>query len=203
MRFSDRADAGQRLGELLARRAWTDPVVLGLPRGGVPVARAVADAIGAELDVVVARKIGVPGHPEYGVGAVTADGDPIYDDRALRALGLTREGLRPVCEQERAEARRRMDLYRADRPALRLAGRDVIIVDDGLATGVTAHAAVEWVRGHEPARIVLAVPVAAADSMTAFTDEVVAVHAPHHFGAVSRWYDSFDQVADREVQRLL
>lgn len=203
MRFIDRTEAGRVLGELLAQRHWSDPIVLGLPRGGVPVASEVAEAIKGELDVVVARKIGVPGHPEYGIGAVTADGDPIYDERALRALGLTRSGLRAHCERERAEAQRRTRLYRASREPLMLADRDVIVVDDGLATGVTAHAALEWVRGHAPARIVLAVPVAAAESVRSFTDEVVAVHTLRNFGAVSRWYERFHQLDDAEVQRLL
>ncbi|TWP44800.1 phosphoribosyltransferase [Lentzea tibetensis] len=203
MRFVDRTEAGRALGELLAQRHWSDPIVLGLPRGGVPVATEVAEAVKGELDVVVARKIGVPGHPEYGIGAVTADGDPIYDERALRALGLTRSGLRAHCERERAEAQRRTRLYRADREPLKLTDRDVIVVDDGLATGVTARAALEWVRSHAPARIVLAVPVAAAESVRTFTDEVVAVHTLRNFGAVSRWYERFHQLDDAEVQHLL
>lgn len=203
MKFIDRTDAGRHLGDLLTQRHWCDPIVLGLPRGGVPVAHEVAVAVKGDLDIVVARKIGVPGHPEYGIGAVTADGDPIYDERALRALGLTKDSLRRHCELERGEAQRRTELYRAGRAPLRLANRDVIVVDDGLATGVTAHAATEWVRAHNPKRIVLAVPVAAAESIRSFTDEVVAVHSLRNFGAVSRWYERFDQVDDREVQRYL
>jgi predicted phosphoribosyltransferase len=202
-RFANRREAGRALAARLAEQSWHDPLVLGLPRGGVPVAREVARELGAELDVVVARKIGAPGHPEYGVGAVTADSEPIYDPNVLRALHLTEEQLSRTCDEERAEAARRTALYRGDRPPPRVGGRDVIIIDDGLATGVTARAALHWVTRHAPSRVVIAVPVAAEESLRAFRAEVVAVLVPRHFGAVSRWYDRFDQTTDAEVLSAL
>lgn len=202
-RFANRQEAGRALAARLADRAWHDPLVLGLPRGGVPVAKEVAEQLDAELDVVVARKIGAPGHPEYGVGAVTADSEPIYDPAVLRALHLTEEQLSRTCDEERAEAARRTALYRRDRPPLHIGDRDVIVVDDGLATGVTARAALQWVARQAPQHLVLAVPVAAKESMTTFRTPVVAVLVPRHFGAVSRWYDRFDQTTDAEVLSAL
>lgn len=202
-RFANRREAGRALAARLAEQPWHDPLVLGLPRGGVPVAREVADELGAELDVVVARKIGAPGHPEYGVGAVTADSEPIYDQSVLRALNLTEEKLARICDLERAEAARRTGLYRKDRPPVEIQGRDVILVDDGLATGVTAKAALHWITQHAPNRVVVAVPVAARESVETFRTPVVAVLVPRHFGAVSRWYDRFDQTTDDEVLSAL
>ncbi|MFD5829547.1 phosphoribosyltransferase [Lentzea sp. NPDC060358] len=202
-RFANRREAGRALAARLAGHPWHHPLVLGLPRGGVPVAKEVATALGAELDVVVARKIGAPGRPEYGVGAVTADGEPIYDQRVLRALDLTEEHLAGTCDEERAEAARRTALYRGGRP-LAIADRDVIVVDDGLATGVTARAALHWIGRHGPRSTTLAVPVAARQSLASFgTTRVVAVLAPRNLQAVSRWYETFDQTTDDEVLRAL
>jgi predicted phosphoribosyltransferase len=202
-RFANRQEAGRALAARLAGRTWHEPLILGLPRGGVPVAKEVAEELQAELDVVVARKIGAPGHPEYGVGAVTADSEPIYDPRVLRALNLTEEQLAGTCDREREEARRRTDLYRGDKPQPHIESRDVIVIDDGLATGVTAKAALHWVATHQPKSLTLAVPVAAKDSITTFTTPVVAILVPRHFGAVSRWYDRFDQTTDAEVLKAL
>ncbi|SDF32196.1 Predicted phosphoribosyltransferase [Lentzea fradiae] len=199
-RFANRQEAGRALAARLADRSWHDPLVLGLARGGVPVAKEVAAVLHAELDVVVARKIGVPGHPEYGVGAVTADGNPIYDQHTLRSLNLTEDQLAHVCDQERAEAERRTALYRDDKP-LTITGRDVILVDDGLATGVTAKAALRWISGHGPGSTTLAVPVSARASLDG--TPVVAVLLPKDFRAVSRWYDSFGQTTDAEVLSAL
>lgn len=201
-RFANRQEAGRALAARLAGHAWHEPLVLGLPRGGVPVAKEVAHQLHAELDVVVARKIGAPGHPEYGVGAVTADSEPIYDPKVLRALNLTEEQLSHTCDREREEAARRTALYRGDKP-LRLEDRDVILVDDGLATGVTARAALHWVAKHQPRSLTLAVPVAAKDSISTFKTPVVAILTPKHFGAVSRWYERFDQTTDAEVLKAL
>lgn len=202
-RFANRREAGRALAARLTDQPWHDPLVLGLPRGGVPVAKEVARALNAELDVVVARKIGAPGHPEYGVGAVTADSEPIYDPSVLRALGLTEEQLARTCDEEREEAARRTSLYRGSKPPLRLHDRDVIVVDDGLATGVTARAALHWVTRQQPKSVTLAVPVAAKDSIRDFRTPVVVVLTPSHFGAVSRWYDRFDQTTDDEVLSAL
>jgi putative phosphoribosyl transferase len=204
VRFADRSEAGRALARALVAEPWTDPLVLGLARGGVPVAFEVASALGGELGVAVARKIGAPGRREYGIGAVTAEGDPIFDDDALRSLGLTRDDLVEECAAERREARRRLALYRAG--PVRLAGRDVLVVDDGLATGVTARAALREARGHGPRRLVLGVPVGAADSVRALRSEADLVVCPHprtDFRAVGRFYRHFDQTGDDQVVELL
>ncbi|GAA0260711.1 phosphoribosyltransferase family protein [Saccharothrix mutabilis subsp. mutabilis] len=204
MKFADRADAGRVLARALRRFEWTDPLVLGLARGGVPVAHEVALALGAELDVAVARKIGAPGRPEFGVGAVTADGEPIFDARTLAYLGVSVADLAGVVEEERREARRRLAVYRAGRPVL--AGRDVLVVDDGLATGVTARAALREARQGDPRRLVLAVPVGAAEAvrdLSAVADLVVCPRERIDFRSVGRFYRRFDQTTDAEVLALL
>ena len=206
--FVDRADAGARLAARLRELTWVDPVVLGLARGGVLVAVAVAVALNAPLDVAVARKIAAPGYPEFGVGAVTADGPPHYDERTLARLGLTPDDLRATCDRERAEARRRLRLYRGDRAPLPVTGRDVILVDDGLATGVTARAALGELRRARPRRLVFAAPVCARDSASTLridgdADDVICLAAPRAFGGVSRWYHEFDQTTDEEVLAAL
>lgn len=202
-RFANRQEAGRALAARLADHPWHDPLVLALPRGGVPVAKEVADRLDAELDVVVARKIGAPGHPEYGVGAVTADSEPIYDQGVMRALNLTEEQLAATCDRERDEAARRTTLYRKGKPPLQIHDRDIVLVDDGLATGVTARAALHWIARHEPKSVVLAVPVAARQSLQTFQTRVVAILVPKNFGAVSRWYERFDQTTDDEVLKAL
>ena len=200
--YRDRQQAGTALAKRLRGYAdRPDVTVLALVRGGVPVAAPIAAALRVPLDVLVVRKLGVPWAPEVAFGAV-GPGGVIVHNRDVEAH-LTAEEMADVVEGERAELDRRQHRYRAGRPPLDLAGRTAIIVDDGLATGVTARAAIEWVRDHAPARIVLAVPVAAADSIRSFDDEVIAVHALRNFGAVSRWYDRFDQLDDHEVLRLM
>ncbi|WP_447002850.1 phosphoribosyltransferase [Saccharothrix isguenensis] len=204
MRFTDRSDAGRVLARTLADETWTDPLVLGLARGGVPVAAEVASALGGELGVAVARKIGAPGQPEFGVGAVTAGGEPIFNEEAMTVLGLTRADMADTCEAERREARRRLELY-GDGP-MRLEGRDVLVVDDGLATGVTARAALREARAQNPRCLVLAVPVGAADSVRALeadADLVVCPHPRTDFRAVGRFYRHFDQTTDDQVIELL
>lgn len=210
MPFQDRREAGRALGDRLAARQrdgeLPDPVVLALPRGGVPVADEVARALGAPLDVVVARKIGAPFQPELGVGAVAGDEPPLYDPGLLAHLGLTEADLALVAEREREEVRRREELYRQGRPALRLAGRSAVLVDDGLATGATARAALRSVRRAEPSRTVLAVPVAAPDAAEFFAREVddfLCLERPASFGAVGLWYEDFAQLTDDEVLQVL
>jgi putative phosphoribosyl transferase len=204
--FADRADAGRQLADRLRKEQWIDPVVLGLARGGVPVAAEVAQELGTPLDVAVSRKIGAPGHPEFGVGAVTADGPPYFDQRTLRILGLQPRDLERTCERERQEARRRVRRYLNGRSPVRTQGRDVLIVDDGLATGVTAVAALRAVRQGRPRRLVFAAPVCAPDSAAALRDEaddVICVAEPARFGAVGLWYLDFGQISDKEVIALL
>jgi putative phosphoribosyl transferase len=205
MRFRDRLEAGRRLAEAVGALGVPDPVVLALPRGGVPVAFEVATALGAPLDVVVARKIGAPGQPEYGIGAVAEDGVVVATD-AVRELGLGAAEFGRLAERAREELDRRVARYRAGRSLPPIAGRDVILVDDGLATGVTSEAALHALRRQQPRTLVLAVPVCAADTavrLQRIADRVVCVHASHDFGAVGRWYEHFDQTSDDEVLDLL
>lgn len=210
MRFHNRREAGQQLAVRLMEWAsdgdLPNSVVIALPRGGVPVAAEVARALGAPLDVLVARKIGLPGRPETGIGAVVGDDPPLFDQRALEMLGLREDRLGPDVARERAELSRRALLYRGDQSAPRVKDRAVIIVDDGLATGVTARAALRHLRRLGPARLVLAVPVCAsetADKMRAEADDVICLHQPTDFRAVGLWYDDFEQVSDDEVIEVL
>jgi putative phosphoribosyl transferase len=202
--FADRAEAGVRLGADLRGRTWTDPVVLGLARGGVPVAAGVATALDAPLDVAVSRKIGAPGQPEWGVGAVTPDGPVDWDTSALRRARVAVADLAEDAAREQEEAGRQLRRYREVAAAVPVADRDVVLVDDGLATGVTARAALRRLRDAGPRWLVLAVPVgraATADVLRAegAADDVVALAAPSVLVAVSCWYRDFGQTPDAEV----
>ena len=210
MRFRDRRQAGEELAETLRARqregALPEPLVLALPRGGVAVAREVAAALGAPLDVLVVRKIGAPHQEELGVGAMAGDEVPLLDEDALRYLGIGEAALAGVIERERAELRRRERLYRQGRPAPDLRGRNVIVVDDGLATGSTARAALRFVRRQAPARVLFAAPVCSpegADLMSAEADEVICLHRPAAFMAVGLWYEDFGQLTDQDVLEAL
>jgi putative phosphoribosyl transferase len=205
--FTDRAEAGRVLAERLVPLGLDGAVVLALPRGGVPVGYEVARRLStperpAPLEVLVTRKIGYPPQPELGVGAIAEGGGPVFDRDLLVRLGLNEGDLSGTVEAERAELARRVSAYRGERPLPDLKERAAIVVDDGLATGGTARAALRAVRGHGPSRLVLAVPVGAAETVSALereADEVVVLAAPWSFRAVGQWYTHFDQLADADV----
>ncbi len=204
--FADRTDAGRRLGERLAARGLHDPVVLGLPRGGVPVAAEVARILGAPLDVLVVRKVGAPGNPEYAAAAVGEGGVVAYNDRALRGLGLEPDDLQESVDRERQELERRLRRYRDARPAEPLDGRTAVVVDDGIATGSTASAAGQVLRERDVGSLVLAVPVGPPESLErvgADFDDVVAVLTPEAFMAVGSFYRDFGQTSDDTVVEIL
>ena len=204
--FADRAAAGRRLGALLQRWRDRDVVVVGLPRGGVPVAAEVAAALGAPLDVILVRKLGVPAHRELAMGALGEGGVRVLDEAIVRRAGVTEAELAHVERVERAELERRAVQLRGVRPAVPLAGRSVIVVDDGVATGATARAACEVARARGASAVVLAVPVAPADwieRLGASADEYVCVECPRRFGAVGAFYDDFSQLDDSDVIRHL
>ncbi|MEU9201626.1 phosphoribosyltransferase [Streptomyces sp. NPDC048332] len=206
MLFADRADAGQKLAEALRPMASCDPVVLGLPRGGVPVAFRVAEELGAALDVIVVRKLGVPYRPELGFGAIGEGGVRVISEDIVARGGLSEADVAAVEEAEEAELLRRARAFRGNRPRIPLAGRTVIVVDDGIATGATALAACEVARAQGAARVVLAVPVAppdAAERLGDRVDELVCLSAPPGFSAVGEWYRDFGQTPDEEVVSLL
>lgn len=205
--YRDRRHAGRQLARSLRRYAGADDtIVLGLPRGGVPVAFEVARALGAELDVLLVRKLGMPHHEEFAMGAIGAGGVRVLHPDVPGLMGVTQEQVDAVTARERAELERRDRLYRGGRPAPRLAGRCVILVDDGIATGASMLAAVRVVRQQRAARLVVAAPVAAPDSIAALereADEVICPLAPPRFRAVGQYYRAFGQTEDEEVQDLL
>lgn len=212
-RYLDRADAGKRLAEYLRTYAGRPDVrVLGLPRGGVATAAAVAAALSVRLDVFVVRKVGVPWHPELAMGAVASGGVRVLNRDVIDRLGITSVEIEDTVAAERSELERREQLYRGDHPPPDLTGKVVILVDDGLATGATARAAVAAARLLNPAKVVLAVPVAPRDAIEQLThgtaeggapDDVVCPLAPTSFDAVGHWYDDFTPTTDAEVRSLL
>jgi predicted phosphoribosyltransferase len=207
MIFHDRTDAGRRLAAELNHYAEVpDVIVLALPRGGVPVGYEVAHALGAPLDVFLVRKLGVPGREELAMGAIASGGVRVVNREIVRELGLTDADLNEAAAHEWEELRRREEAYRDGRPAPDLRNRIVILVDDGLATGSTMRAAVAAVRRLDPAKVVVAVPVGAADTCREFgriADEVVCIQTPEPFFSVGGWYRDFSQTTDEEVRDLL
>ncbi|MEV7678521.1 phosphoribosyltransferase family protein [Streptomyces sp. NPDC088341] len=206
MRFVDRTAAGRRLAEELERMDLDDPVVLGLPRGGIPVAYEVARALGAPLDVIAVRKLGVPHQPELGFGAIGEDGVRIINDDVLRAARVGPRERAAVERDARQALERRLRRYRGDRPPVGLLDRTAVIVDDGMATGSTAFAACRVARARGAARVVLAVPLAPADALAWLgqeADAVVCLSSPEYFGSVGQWYVDFAQTSDDEVAALL
>jgi len=206
MLFVDRADAGRHLARLVRHLHGTDVAVLGLPRGGVPVAFEVARELRAPLDVIVVRKLGVPFQPEYGFGAIGEGGVRITDNSVVRQARLTPQEIAEVEARERTRLGRRVSQLRGDRPAVPLAGRTVIVVDDGIATGSTARAACLVARARGARRVILAVPVGSVEGVASLrrdADEVICPHTPAPFFAIGEWYGDFSQVADEEVSLLL
>ena len=205
-RFDDRRDAGRRLAEALSEYGVVDPIVLALPRGGVPVAYEVAIRMDAPMEVLVARKVGAPGHAEFGIGAIAEGGVRVADRATLRMLHISDDQFDALADAEQPELERRVTAYRADRAFPSAGGRDVVVVDDGLATGVTAEAALLSAQRLQPRRVVLGVPVCAPDTarrLEAVANAVVCVLQPADFRAVGRWYRTFDQTTDAEVVELL
>lgn len=205
--FKDRRAAGRELGRRLeGLRLTGDVLVLGLPRGGVPVACEVAECLGARVDVLVVRKLGAPFNPELALGAVAFGGVTVYNEDLLAAVGYTVEQLAPVLARELTELRRRESAYRADAPPLDVEGKTLVIVDDGMATGATMHAAVAAARALHAAQIVVATPTAAVDAvgrLAAVADRVVALEQPEPYYGVGAWYAHFPQLTDAEVLAAL
>ncbi|MDA9802966.1 phosphoribosyltransferase [bacterium] len=204
--FIDRRHAGQELGRALHRYAGTNPIVLALPRGGVPIGREVASALDAELDVLIVRKLGAPNNPEFAIGAVGEGGAFVLDEQTVVSMHMDDATLERIVTEARREIDRRVDAYRRGRSLPSLAGRTVIIVDDGLATGSSAAAAVEVIKSLGAEHIVLAVPTGSHQAVTLLRDrcdEVVCLEEPPWFGSVGAQYESFPQVSDEEVLALL
>lgn len=206
-RFTDRRDAGRILARKLSVYAdQTDVIVLALPRGGVPVAYEVALSLRAPLDIFLVRKLGVPGREELAIGAIASGGIRVLNEDIIRALGIPDDVINIVAQREWQELQRREHTYRGERPAMDIRHRQIILVDDGLATGASMRAAVVGVRAQGPARIVIAVPAAAPELCDAFqfeVDEMVCAMTPEPFQGLSRWYENFSQTTDAEVRTFL
>lgn len=205
--FPDRVQAGEALAERLAQDGnWQDALVLALPRGGVPVAFEVAQRLGLELDILVVRKLGVPGNPELAMGAIASGGVRVMNDDIVHYIHITKAEIDGTVAQETHELLRRERAYRGDRPRPAIEGRAVILVDDGLATGATMRAAVQAVRKMSAGSVTVAVPVAAPDSVALLeplAERIVCLYLPHDLYAIGRWYQNFDQTSDRQVMELL
>jgi putative phosphoribosyl transferase len=206
MRFRDRRDAGRRLAAELVDLAQEQPVVVALPRGGVPVAAEVAHALGAPLEIFGVLKVGAPGNPELAVGAIAEDGSGVLDPRSAGRLGMTQAMLDEALERDAKELRRRVERYRGGRAPIAVGGRTVMVIDDGLATGLTVLAAVRALRRRDPARIVVAVPVGSDESVSMLAEEVdrvVCLMTPEPLLGVGRWYWNFAPVSDDQVIEAL
>jgi putative phosphoribosyl transferase len=205
--FADRREAGRQLADAVEQAvAGEDVVILALPRGGVPVAREVADRLGAPLDVLLVRKLGVPWQPEMAFGAIASGDVVVTNEDHLKALGLKEEMVRDIVDRERAELERREQLYRDSRERVDISGRTVVVVDDGIATGSTVRAALKSLEQRGVKRRIVACPVAAAETIRALeeqADQVICLKTSRAFGAVGTWYDDFAPVFDSEVRQLL
>lgn len=206
MIFEDRRDAGRKLAHRVAALKAVDPLVLGVPRGGIVVAAEVAEALKAPLDVLIARKIGSPHNEELAIGAVAVDGTLLIDETLTKALRVPDSYVKQQVEKERREIERRTRYYRGNHPAPVLKGRTLIVVDDGVATGMTIKAALRYLKPQGAERVVLALPVAPADTAQELrreVDELIVLHTPEPFYAVGQWYSLFDQTSDDEVVEIL
>ncbi|GGC70578.1 phosphoribosyltransferase [Hoyosella rhizosphaerae] len=206
MAYKNREHAGEVLARELERFITETTTVLGLPRGGVPIAAVIANAWSVPLDILVVRKLGVPSHPELAFGAIGEDNTQVLNADVVAAERLTRRDIAQVHDAEAQELQRRCGLFRRNMPRANIAGRDVVIADDGIATGATMEAACRVARARGASRIVVAVPVAASQAITRLenvTDTIVCPLVTHNLGAVGRWYETFDQVSEREVSSLL
>lgn len=204
--FQDRKEAGRRLGKILKKYKFESPIILAIPRGGVVVGFEVAKLLKAPLDVIIARKVGVPTQPELGMGAVAEGGVKILDKDLIEQIRIPRGSVNEVIAKERAEIKRRRSLYRGNKPITNIENRVVILVDDGLATGVSARAAIESIKKLRPKKIIFAAPVCAKESeqnLRHLVDELFCILIPPGFDSVGRWYQNFDQVTDEEVKELL
>ncbi len=206
-RFHDRRDAGRKLGQILADNVLKrTPLVLGLPRGGVPVAYEVAALLGAKLDVFLVRKLGLPGQEEVAMGAIASGGGIVLNDDLIRRWGLSQEDIDSVLHKEKTELERREVRYRNNRPFPDIRGETVLLVDDGLATGASMLVALRTLQEHDPFEIIVAVPVGSEDicrSLNEEADKVVCLQSPSNFRAVGEWYQNFSQTTDDEVVKLL
>jgi putative phosphoribosyl transferase len=207
MLFQDRREAGQALArELASYKGSSNLIVLGIPRGGVVVGHEIAKALGAPIDVYITRKIGAPHNPELAIGAVASDGTLIIDQQLVRRLGVDQDYIEEESKRQKDEISRRLSEYRGDRPSPELAGKIVILVDDGVATGATTLVTIRAIKAQDPSELVLAVPVGPRDSIESLrqeVDKIVCLHAPEIFWAVGAFYNVFDQTSDAEVKALL
>jgi len=207
MIFKNRIDAGQKLAQALKKyKNAKSALILALPRGGVVVGFEVAKALNLPLDIVVPRKIGAPGNPEFAIGAITETGEGIFDETTISTYGISQEYIDKTVAKEKKEAERRLKTYRGARPPLNLKNKTVIIVDDGLATGLTMRAAIKTVKQYGAAKIIVAVPVTPPDTARLIkkeVDEIIYLDAPLFFGAVGAFYEEFSQTTDKEVIDLL
>lgn len=206
--FQDRVDAGRKLADQIEQELTGSlrPIILALPRGGVPVAHEIASRLDAPLDILVVRKVGLPGQPEYAIGAIASGGVQLLNEPLIKGLGISPDDIQQIVQQEQRELSRREQIYRGNKPALGLKGEHVILVDDGMATGYTMQAAVQAVRQHQPGHLSVAVPVASAEACTELlelADQVICLNTPHPFRAVGLWYRHFSQTSDAEVRQLL
>lgn len=204
--FEDRKEAGRRLGESLRKYKFEKPIILAIPRGGVLVGYEVAKALDAPFDVIISRKIGVPYQPELGMGAVAEGNIEILDKKLIKSLRIPKNLINEIIIRERAEIDRRKKLYRGNKPMINMENKVVILVDDGLATGVSAKAAITRIKKLRPKKIIFASPVCAQDSLKSmkhYVDEIFCISTPSGFDSVGKWYTNFEQVTDEEVKSLL